>query len=191
MLAKLRPRSVYDVIALMALFVAVSTGGAYATHLVVDSSDVVDNSLTGADIQGRPATSTSPSQDGSLTHFDIKNQTLSGLDVADNSLKGADIDESTLSGVKLSGLTRQSVTTLYDSTSPKEVTAYCPAGTKVVGTGYRILGAAGGSGVNTTANTVANQVWSFETSVFIDAYEIAPTDANWYVTAQAVCANAE
>jgi hypothetical protein len=128
MLARLRPRLTYaNVMATLAFFLALSTGGAYATHLVVNSSDVVDESLTGADVRGKPGTSTKPSVNGSLTTHDISGQpanaangspfvqgslttwdiadgTLRSADVLDNSLTGADVLESSLGKVSTADL---------------------------------------------------------------------------------------
>ncbi len=50
MLAKLRPRSAYDVIALVALLVSVGTGGAYAAN-TIRSADIVDESIVSQDIR--------------------------------------------------------------------------------------------------------------------------------------------
>jgi hypothetical protein len=112
---KLRPRLTYaNVTATMALFVALGGTGAYATHLVVNSSDVVNESLlsqdvkgkdgtattaavngtlTGADISGQPAQSSvgQPFVDGSLTTSDIKNQSLTGFDIKDGWIGAADL----------------------------------------------------------------------------------------------------
>jgi hypothetical protein len=49
MLAKLRPRSAYDVMAALALFVALSTGGAYAADTVF-STDIVDGEVKQQDL---------------------------------------------------------------------------------------------------------------------------------------------
>jgi hypothetical protein len=110
-----------NVVSLMALFVALSTGGAYATHLVVDSSDVVDNSLTGTDVRGKPRTNTAaavngslttddiagqqahpgtktPFVDGTLTQWDIKNGSIAGADIASNAISGAKVANNTLNG---------------------------------------------------------------------------------------------
>jgi hypothetical protein len=124
MLAKLRPRSVYDVLAAIGCFVALSTGGAYASHLVVDSSDVVDDSLTGVDVQGKPRTGTTaavngslttddiagqqahnptgtPFIDGTLTQWDVKNSSLVGGDLANNTVSGAKVTDNSLKGADI------------------------------------------------------------------------------------------
>jgi hypothetical protein len=116
MLARLRSRrpSHATVVAYLALFVALSTGGAYASHLVVDSSDVVDNSLTGVDVLGKPRTSTTAAVNGSLTTDDIAGQqahaatgtpfidgTLTQWDVKNGSLVGGDLANNTVAGGKI------------------------------------------------------------------------------------------
>jgi hypothetical protein len=115
MLAKLRSQlSFANVASALALFVALSTGGAFASHLVVDSSDVVDNSLTGADVRGKPGTSTAPAVNGSLTTDDIAGQqanaangtpliagTLTQWDVKNGALVGGDLADNTVGGGKV------------------------------------------------------------------------------------------
>src|SRR3954453_10857572 len=50
MLQRLRPRSAYDLVALLALFIAVATGGAYAAN-TIGSGDVIDESLLSQDLK--------------------------------------------------------------------------------------------------------------------------------------------
>ena len=50
MLRRLRPRSIYDVFALLALLVAVGGTSAYAAN-TIRSSDIVDNEMTTADVR--------------------------------------------------------------------------------------------------------------------------------------------
>jgi len=92
MLRKLRPRSVYDVFALLALFVAVSTGGAYAANTVF-STDIVDGEVKSVDV-GNNEIGSGDVKDNSLNTFDV--HSFLGVDVVDNSLTGADVNESTL-----------------------------------------------------------------------------------------------
>jgi hypothetical protein len=92
MLRKLRPRSIYDVFAVLALVVAVGGTSAYAANTVF-SSDIVDGEVKTADI-GNGEVKSVDVKDESLTTFDIS--TMLGADVVDNSLTGADVDESTL-----------------------------------------------------------------------------------------------
>jgi len=90
MLKNIRRHLTYaNVVSSLCLFFLLAGGTAYATHLVVNGSDVVDESLTGADIKGKAATATAAAVAG----------TLAGADVLDNSLTGTDITESTLGKV--------------------------------------------------------------------------------------------
>jgi hypothetical protein len=88
MLAKLRPRLTYaNVMATFAVFLGLSTGGAYAANTIF-SEDIVDGQVKTQDLDG-----------GAVTSEKVKDNTLAGRDVLDNTLKGADIDESTLSSI--------------------------------------------------------------------------------------------
>jgi hypothetical protein len=108
MLARFRPRLTYaNVMSTIAVFVAVSTGGAYAANTVF-STDIVDGEVKTPDIAnlavGGPqmkaqAVTTQKVKDNNLTGTDLVDNTLTGTDVLDNSLKGADIDESTIGKV--------------------------------------------------------------------------------------------
>jgi len=114
MLAKLRPRSAYDVMAALALLLVLTGGVAYAANTIA-SSDIIDGQVRTADLAAN-AVNTAKIADGQVTEADIGqtavataelkndavttakvlNGTLVGGDVADDTLKGADIDESTL-----------------------------------------------------------------------------------------------
>jgi hypothetical protein len=119
MLARLRSRlpSHSTVAAYLALFVAVSTGGAYAANTVF-SSDIADNEVYPADVRndslaggGLTAADLRPGSVGSsevlndtvvgggLINLDLRAGSVGSSEVADNSLRGVDIDESTLSSI--------------------------------------------------------------------------------------------
>ena len=94
MLRKLRSRISYaNVVATLALFVAVGTGGAYAANTVF-STDIVDGEVKSVDV-GDAEIKSADVKDQSLTTFDVS--TFLGADVVDNTLTGDDVDESTLS----------------------------------------------------------------------------------------------
>jgi hypothetical protein len=111
------------VIACIALFVALGPA-AYATHELINSSDVVDNSLQGVDVQGTAGTATTaaingsltgadisgqaanaavgqPFIDGSLTGHDITNGSLGSADYGDSSIQTADIAPKAINGTKV------------------------------------------------------------------------------------------
>ena len=108
MLANLRSRMTYaNVMATIAVFVAVSTGGAYAANTVF-STDIVDGEVKTPDIANQAvaasqlkaaAVTTNKLADNAVTTQKVKDDDLTGADVLDNALKGADIDESTLSNI--------------------------------------------------------------------------------------------
>ena len=85
------------------------------------------------------------------------------------------------------GLVRVSATSVNDASNFKTVTATCPAGKQLTGTGYEIDGATGEvvidelvmNGSSVTAPTL----------VTVDAYEEDPLATPWRVTAYAICAN--
>jgi hypothetical protein len=76
------------VVSLVALFVSLGGVGAYAAN-EWNGSNIQNESLTGLDVLGRPATATTAAVDGSLT----------GADLRDNSIKAADVLESSLAKV--------------------------------------------------------------------------------------------
>ena len=89
----------------LALFVALG-GSAYAAA-TINSSNVVDDSLTGADIKGRAGKPGKPFTQGTITGEDVKgsaaargrpavNGGLTGLDIANGSITGADIFRGTV-----------------------------------------------------------------------------------------------
>ena len=137
MLRKLRPRSVYDVMAAIACFGVLAGGTAYAAATVT-GADVVDESLTGADVKGKQGTSTTPAVngtlgtqdvggqpanaqngtpfiDGALTQWDIKNGTLGGDDMANGSLTGADVANDSLTGADIQEGSLSTVPAAYDA----------------------------------------------------------------------------
>jgi hypothetical protein len=117
MLKRLRPRSAYDVIAVVALCLAIGTGGAYAAN-TIGSSDIIDESIQSVDIKdGQVNTAdvhpnsigTSRLLNGGVASVDLKDggvatpdlaaNAVTGAKVADDSLTGADIQESSLGKV--------------------------------------------------------------------------------------------
>jgi hypothetical protein len=145
MLGRLTSRLTFaNVCSCLALFVALGTGGAYAAN-TIGSADVVDDSLTGADIKGHRATSTSPFVNGSLTGYDIADRSLRADDLAgdavtgdkvpDSSLTGSDINESTLrtvpnadklDGIDASGFQKAGTVAISQGFSAHQDAASCP-----------------------------------------------------------------
>ena len=111
MLRNLRPRSIYDVFALLALLVAVGGTSAYAAN-TIRSGDIIDNEVTTTDVrddtlgfgglfaQDLAAGSVRSSEvlDDSLASADIKNSSLTGGDLVDLTVRGNDIGFNTITG---------------------------------------------------------------------------------------------
>ena len=101
-------------VALLALFIALATGTAYAANTVF-STDIVDGQVRTVDL-ANGAVAVEKIADGSITGDKIKDGAIQGRDVLDNSLKGADIDESTLSGSAGAGARHRRPRTRSDTT---------------------------------------------------------------------------
>ncbi|GIJ80422.1 hypothetical protein SAMN05443287_10465 [Micromonospora phaseoli] len=85
------------------------------------------------------------------------------------------------------GLVRIAAVSATNSTDFRSVTATCPVGKRLIGTGYEINGAFGEVVVDDlrpNGSTVAAP-----TAVTVGAYEADPFAGNWNVTAYAICAN--
>ena len=76
-----------NVLALLALFIAVGTGGAYAAN-TIRSTDIVDGEVKSVDV-GDNEIKSSDVKDKTLTTFDVS--TFLGADVVDGTLTGDDI----------------------------------------------------------------------------------------------------
>jgi hypothetical protein len=119
MLSKHRPRSIYDVFAVLALVVALGGTGAYAANSI-NTGDIVDNQVTSADVRddnlgfgGLTAIDLGPNSVGaseiqsqavgadevknnSLLSSDLSTDSVGSDEVQNNSLGGTDINESAL-----------------------------------------------------------------------------------------------
>jgi hypothetical protein len=97
MLRKLRPRSVYDVLAAVAFFAALGTGGAYAANTVF-SEDIVDGEVKTPDLAAGAVTNRKLAENA-VGSGKVADDSLEGRDVRAEALKGEDINEPTLGTV--------------------------------------------------------------------------------------------
>ena len=86
MVRRLRPRSAYDLVALLALFVAL--GGTTYAAATIGSGDIKNNAVLSRHIK-----------DGAVKNHDLAANSVGTGKVIDNTLTGADIKESTLGTV--------------------------------------------------------------------------------------------
>jgi hypothetical protein len=93
------------------------------------------------------------------------------------------LGSATPAAAALPGYTIVSAVSAFDSVAAKSVTVPCPGNTRVIGTGYDVIGSVGGEIVVTTLRPTT-------TGVTVAATEDQNrTTASWSITAQAVCAN--
>jgi len=92
MLRKLRPNSIYDVMATIACCGVLAGGTAYAAD-TIRSSDIVDGEVKSVDI-GNNEIGSADVKDGSLNTFDV--HSFIGEDVIDGTLTSADIQNNSL-----------------------------------------------------------------------------------------------
>ncbi|MEH0972235.1 hypothetical protein V6U77_13995 [Micromonospora sp. CPCC 205546] len=87
----------------------------------------------------------------------------------------------------VAGLVRVSATTASDSNDFRSVTATCPVGKVLTGTGHELNGIMGEGVVDDFRPN--GGVATAPTSVFVGAYEADAFAGNWSATAYAICAN--
>ena len=181
------------IVSSIALFAALS-GGAYAAS-TIGSAQIKNNSVQGADIK-----------DGTIKSADIATGTRNGLKgqtgpagqpgqpgaKGDKGDKGDPGDPGAPGAPGLSGLERVVDNTASDSNSPKSLTVTCPAGKKVVGTGFDISGAIAGGGVNQSKEATVDRVAVAADlgSASFNGYEQKGGSAlNWALYGTILCAN--
>jgi hypothetical protein len=86
MLSKLRPRSIYDVMAAIACFVALAGGTAYAAN-TIRTGDIVDNEVFTTDVRNDTLGF------GGLTHPDLGPGSVRTSEILDSSLNDEDISQ--------------------------------------------------------------------------------------------------
>ena len=192
-LKRLRPRSGYDVVAVLAMCVALGSGSAYAAELFT-GADVVDETLTDADIQdGSLKTAI---QDSAITSKKVApNSIIGGLagHVVDGSITGNDVAEFTLGKVPTAHAADTATSApisgyMVQAGSGSSVDGYvimkvsCPGGRKVLG--YTARRADGPSGWDPIA--VASKLDDDNTAVEIKADESG--EGYLWVRVQVTCA---
>jgi len=86
-----------NVMSTIAFVLAFGGGTAYASHLVVESSDIVDGQVKAVDL-GNSAVTSAKIRDGAVATADLADGAVTGAKVADSSLTGADVLGGSLTG---------------------------------------------------------------------------------------------
>lgn len=184
------------IVSSLALFTALS-GGAYAAT-TIGSLQIKNNAVKSIDIQN----GTLKTADMSLAaQLALKGkagptgpQGPAGLK-GDQGIPGtaaAKGDQGDQGDQGVSGLVRVYDNTANDSDSPKSITVSCPAGKKVVGTGFDINGAVSGVSPNQIKSVAIDQasIAANLGSATFSGYEQDPTAAAWSVYGYVMCAYA-
>ncbi|HET6623340.1 MAG TPA: hypothetical protein VFG70_02330 [Gaiellaceae bacterium] len=148
----------------------------------------------------RASVGTAELRNGAVTTAKIKNGNVTSADIADGGVSSADVRNGSLRRVDfrpgqiphgptgpqgppgVSGREQVASETPLTSASPKNLTATCPAGKKVLGGGVEISGA-GRARVTAVENHPAgDNAWEAE------AWEAVATGATWKVVVHAICA---
>jgi hypothetical protein len=98
MLRRLRPRSLYDVLAALAFFGVLTGGAAYAAN-TIGSSDIIDESILSRDVKNGQVGTPDLATDAVRT-AKVLDESLTGHDIQDNTIGGADVNESLLDPVR-------------------------------------------------------------------------------------------
>src|SRR5215208_5605913 len=129
MLDKLRPRSVYDLMAAIACFGVVAGGTAYAAD-TIGSSDVINESLLSEDIKNgevrfselaNSSVGTFKVIDNSLQAADLAADSVTGSEVANSSLTGNDVDTGSLFGSDIANSSLSGTDVATDSLTGSDV----------------------------------------------------------------------
>jgi hypothetical protein len=142
----------------------------------------------------RASVGTSHLKQNAVTGAKIANNTITSADVRNGSLLRGDFRRGQLPagpvGAQgpqgppgLSAREQVGAESTLTSGAPKNVTATCPTGKKIIGGGVEISGA-GRARVTVTENKpVADNAWEAE------AFEAVATPATWKLVVHAICAN--
>ncbi|MGH3077975.1 MAG: hypothetical protein ACRDPZ_07295 [Gaiellaceae bacterium] len=149
----------------------------------------------------RASVGTAELRNGAVTTAKIKNGNVTSADIADGSVSSADVRNGTLRRVDfrpgqippgptgpqgpsgVSGREQVASETPLTSSSPKNLTATCPAGKKVLGGGVEISGA-GRNRVTAAENKPSgDNAWEGE------AFEAVTTQSSWKLVVHAICGN--
>lgn len=192
-LVKIRSRLTYaNVMATVAVFVALG-GTSYAvTTGAIDSRAIKNNTIRSEDIRNNAVRS-----------IDVLNGTLLARDFKAGQLPAGPKGATGAVGSQgpprgLNGLEIQQSSSGAGSDSAKTAIATCPAGKRVIGTGYDVVGGktAGTLFPNEEIDVIVDQVVPVFNGLFnlwqvhVQAFEDQPTSASWSVIAYAFCANA-
>ena len=185
--------------AYLALFIALGgTSYGLATGSI-GSRELKNNAVRSKDLKN-----------SGIQGVDVRSGTLRSVHIADSSLVAADFAPGQLQpgppgergpmgphglqgnqGIQgppgITSISRVEVESASTNQTPKQVTATCPPGKQLVGTGFDVFGGKHGT-TNEFTDISIDFVIPGSASVTVAGYEVNPTDVNWRVKAIAICA---
>ena len=186
--SRLSSRLTYaNVMATIAVFIALGTGAVAATKLITSPNQIAK---------------------GVVKSSAVRNNTLRGIDVRDQSLRAGDFapgqipagptgPQGPVGSPGISGYDFVSVSSVSNSESPKEIVVDCPPDTFVVGSYYDIAGGKTGAAPNQIARVIADKLLATgangilsdtPTRVYLQAYESEAITDNWSIRVGVTCA---
>jgi hypothetical protein len=189
-LKQIRKRLTYaNVMSSIAVFLVLGGAAVAATQLPKDSvgsKQLKKESVGTAKIKAN-AVNSAKVLDASLEAVDFKAGQLPAGAKGDKGDKGDKGEKGAQGSPGLAGLERVTAISPTDSISPKSITVSCPAGKKVVGTGFENTGALEPGELKkiTTDEVVPNTAL---TSVNVVTYEADATALTWSTRVYAICA---
>ena len=165
------------VVAALALLVAL--GGTSVAAV----SQIPRNSVGAAQLKANAVTNPKLASNA-ITSAEVRNGSLIRADFRPGQLPAGPTGPQGPQGTPgVSGREQVTVESPLTATGPKNITATCPAGKKVLGGGVE-LGGAGRNRVSATENKPSgDNAWEGE------AFEVVNTNATWKVIVHAICAN--
>ena len=170
-----------NVVASLALFLAIGGGAAYAaTHLAKSSvgpGQLKRNAVTSAKVR-----------DGSLLSADFKAGQLSAGPKGEPGQPGQKGEPGPQGAPGISGYVQVDAFSALDSASPKSAVANCPPGTTVIGGGAFINNGGSNEAVAVGETGPESGDAAEATSWIGEAFEAIPTAQTWAIDVRAICA---
>jgi hypothetical protein len=174
------------VLASAALVAALAgTGGAAVVTVPkgsVGTAELKQGAVTNTKIRNGQVTSADLA-DGGITSTDVRNGALRRVDFRPGQLPhGPTGPQGPIGPPGVSGREHVSVETPLTNTGPKNITATCPAGKRVLGGGVEV------SGVGRNRVSVVENKPSGDNAWEGEAFEVVGTNATWKLVVHAICA---
>jgi hypothetical protein len=160
----------------------------------VGSSQLLDGGIRSVDLGGQVVT-TAKLKNGAVSEEKIANSAVTSLKLAADAVGTGKIQEGAVTAAKLApsffaqlvrNVSYETKLSSNDSSSPKTVTAECPAGRIAIGGGAKLVGPAVGMAMTESSPTLPNSQ-AKRTGWIASAHEVVADTEPWSIEAYAVC----